>query len=262
MCTFLCEQTGANAQVCTVVAVLKCLRQAPRLPRLEWGAITRRCMRFEGQVAESLGQNLDLNKGALREECLHFAFAHAKQSEALSTLLDELFDLSRFQMLEPTLQSCMLTHLSDLIELFSGSRLEKLFDDVAKYSCTIISNQSYNSEQQISLRIACWRGLCQCLDEASLDSQKCISHMQKCMEVLFTLLPDIQLSNVTQTGGSVLVKEWFEAARCLGKAPRDWLLELLQVCILRQDKLCYRGSMSFFPSFLHKLFFGSWTGQY
>lgn len=204
------SEAGTVPHVCTVASTLRCLSRAPRLPNLDWGAIVRRCMKFEGQITELSA----LNKGTLREECLVFALAHATQFDSLLTFLDELSDLSRFSTLEPSLQSRLLSHLADLVKLFSASRLEKLLDDVADY---------LSSKLQSSLRISCWKGLSQCLDGASLDSLDYIKNAEKCMEVLFSLLPTPQSDNRLNS------EEWSEAVSCLAKARQSWLLHFLQL---------------------------------
>ncbi|KAI8533657.1 hypothetical protein RHMOL_Rhmol10G0026200 [Rhododendron molle] len=105
--------TGTFSHVNTVATVIRCLSQAPRLPALDWGAIVRRCMKYEGQVAELSSPNLAPKRGILREECLQLSLAHAKQLNPLLSFLDELSDLSRFRTLEINLQSWFLSHLAD-----------------------------------------------------------------------------------------------------------------------------------------------------
>ncbi|KAK3032084.1 hypothetical protein RJ639_036298 [Escallonia herrerae] len=223
-------ETGSIAHVNTVTTALRCLSHAPRLPLLDWGAIIRRCMRYEVQVAELLPPDSTFTKGVLRAECLQFSINHADKFEPLLAFLDELSDLPRFRTLELNLQSSMLFHLADLMEIFSGSRLEKLFDDVTNFTYALVSSdQTYNSEEKSSLRVSCWKGLCMCLDEASLNSQEYISNVEKCMEALFSTLPDLSSEAILEVDQGYVMEEWSEAVRCLGKARQDWLLVLLQV---------------------------------
>lgn len=140
-----------------------------------------------------------------------------------------LSDLSRFETLELNLQAFLLFHLADLIKLFSDSRLEKLFDDVADYFSSFTSYQAYNPDQKSFLRISCWKGLYQCLEEASLESLEYTSNMEKCMEALFTLLPAPQSVANIGVNQKDFVQEWSKAVRCLGKARQGWLLDFLQV---------------------------------
>ncbi|XP_068334570.1 protein RST1 [Pyrus communis] len=219
---------GNAPHVCTVATVIRCLSQAPRLPTLDWGAIIRRCMRYEAQVAELFPIDLSLEKGSLREECVKFSLVHANKFDPLLSFLDELSDLPRFRTLELKLQSCLLDHLVDLIKVFSGSRLEKVFDDVCSYFSSVTSYQSYDTNETSLLRISCWKGIYRCLDEASLDSLEYISHIEKCMEVLFSLMPMTQLADTVGVGQWHSV-EWLEAVRCFGKARKSWLLKFLQV---------------------------------
>lgn len=199
------------------------------MPALDWGAIIRRCMRYEAQIDGWLLHDPDYKKGSLREESLLFSLAHADQHDSLQSFLDELSDLPRFGTLELNLQSCVLVHLADLIKLFSGSRLDKLFDDVAIYfSLSTSPFQGYSPDQKSLLRVSCWKGLYQCLDEASLDSLEYISHIEKCVEVLFCSLYALQ-SDIIGVEQLSSMEEWFEAVKCLGKVRRDWLLDLLEV---------------------------------
>lgn len=224
-------ETGTNPHVNTVATSLRCLSHAPRLPQLEWGAIIRRCMRYEDQAAEILREDSSLRKGILREESLAFSLAHANQFDPLLTFLDELSDLSRFRILEMNLQSCILLHLPDLVKIFSRSRLEKLFNDVASFiQSSVSSDQPYNQEQKSLLRTSCWKGVCMCLDETSISSQEYIYNIENCMEVLFSLLPEVSSTDFSLGASHTYsMEEWSEAVKCLGKARVDWLLDLLQI---------------------------------
>ncbi|XP_043808563.1 protein RST1 isoform X3 [Manihot esculenta] len=219
---------GKSPRVGTVSVVLRCLSGAPRLPTMDWGSIIRRCMRYEAQLSELLPPDSALEKRSLREESLLFSIAHANQFDPLLTFLDELSEVSRFRTLELNLQSCLLVHLADLTKVFSSSRLEKLFDDITEFFSSDSSPKMYNSNQTRSLRISFWRGLCQCLDEASLSSLEYMPNVEKCMEVLFSMLP---VSESSAVGSHMLnpVQEWREAVKCLAKARVNWLLDFLQV---------------------------------
>ncbi|KAJ6754281.1 FOCADHESIN FAMILY MEMBER [Salix purpurea] len=220
---------GAVAHVGTVVTVLRCLSRAPRLPTVDWGLIIRRCMSYEAQVSEVLSPDSAFKRGALREECVQFSIAHANQFDPLLTFLDELSDLTRFRTLELNLQSCLLFHLAGLIKVFSGSRIEKLFDDIAEYFCSEFLCQGYSPDQESSLRISCWVGLYQCLEEAALSSVEYISNLEKCIEVLFHLLPASESANFTGVDLPNTAEEWRVAVQCLAKAQGDWLLDFLLV---------------------------------
>lgn len=198
---------------------------------MDWGSIIRRCMRYEAQLSEWLPPDSALEKRSLREESLLFSIAHANQFDPLLTFLDELSEVSRFRTLELNLQSCLLVHLADLTKVFSSSRLEKLFDDITEFFSSDSSPKMYNSNQTRSLRISFWRGLCQCLDEASLSSLEYMPNVEKCMEVLFSML---NVSESSAVGSHMLnpVQEWREAVKCLAKARVNWLLDFLQVNML------------------------------
>ncbi|KAL1356400.1 hypothetical protein HN51_008419 [Arachis hypogaea] len=216
---------GTIVHVVTVVAVLRCLSRAPRLPSLDWGAIIRRCMRYEAKVVELLQADSAFEMGTLREQCVQFALAHANQFDSLLTFLDELSDFSRFRTLEINLQSCLLIHLADFVKVFSSSRLEKLFGDVNNHLSSFTSCENSGS----LLRISCWKGLYECLDEVSVGTSDHICLVERCMEVLFTLLPLMQSSGGTVSGNVSSAEEWAEAVSCLGRAPQSWLLDFLKV---------------------------------
>ncbi|KAK4282352.1 hypothetical protein QN277_013739 [Acacia crassicarpa] len=225
--TDLKKEAGTIVHVSTVVTVLRCLSKAPRLPSFEWGAIIRRCMRYEAQVAELLPADSSYKQGTLREECVQFALAHANQFDSLLTFLDELSEFSRFRTLELHLQSHLLIQLVDLVRAYSSSRLEKLFNDL----CNLFSATSYQDSdiyQNSLLYTSCWKGLYRCLDEVSLDALD-ISQVQRCMEVLFSLLPVLNSSGSIVSKHEKIIEEWSEAVRCLGKAPQSWLLDFLKV---------------------------------
>ncbi|XP_038703770.1 protein RST1 isoform X2 [Tripterygium wilfordii] len=222
------SEANAVALMDTVFAVLRCLSQAPRLPTMEWGSIIRRCMKYEAQIIMLLPAD-SIKQGVIREECLKFSIAHANQFDSLLNFLDELSDLSRFKTLQPNLQSCLLFHLAALTKMFSDSRLEKLFVDVASYFASDGSYEIHDLDKKMMLRLSCWRGLRQCLDEASLDSLSYISNIEKCMQVLFSSLPAPQSPGLIVVDKVKSSEEWFEAIRCLAKARHSWLSDFLQV---------------------------------
>ncbi|XP_038904942.1 protein RST1 isoform X2 [Benincasa hispida] len=233
LCNWLMQlnlsETGRATRTETLVTTLRCLSQAPRLPSLEWGAIIRRCMRYEDQVAEFLPPSSALRKGILREECLKFSLAHANKFDQLLIFLDELSDISRFRTLGLNLQAWLLTHLAGLMKVFSNSRVEKLFDDMKIYLSSFYSDQLlYNYEKHL-LCISCWKGLYQCLEEANLNSLECISHIEDFMVALFTILPTSSSSTNREVDEVNSSKEWSEAIRCLSKARQTWLMNFLQV---------------------------------
>ncbi|KAJ0962529.1 hypothetical protein J5N97_027651 [Dioscorea zingiberensis] len=212
-------------QISTIITVLRCLSKAPRLPAMDWGAIMRSCMRSETQFSAK-PQMSQIPKG-LREECIHFSIAHANDVSPLLHFLDELIDLPRFKTLELNLQHALLHHLSDLLHIFSGSRMEKLFEDMIEYFSSSSSNSIHELDGKSLLRVSFWNGLCQCLIEASTESIH-LSKIEDCMEGLFYLLPVLTTEDISGRTWSG-AKEWSEAIQCLAKARKDWLMGLLQV---------------------------------
>lgn len=216
------------SDIFTVSTVLRCLSQAPRLPSLDWGAIVRRYMLYEDQVAK-LSPTFDFKRGIIRDECLQLSIAHAIQFSPLLSFLDELTNLPRFRMLELNLQSWVFSHLSDLTKVFSGSRLEKLFDDITEFLISLLNTKVINLEDKSSLRISCWKGIFHCLEGTSTDGQEYFSKMEKCMETLFSSLPPVLHSTGLTRLQQVQSEEWSAGIKCLGKAKQGWLLDLLQV---------------------------------
>lgn len=217
-------QIGSISQVNTVRSALRCLTNSSGLPEFDWGIIIRRCMRYEDQVARFLTKDSSIKKGALREDCLFFSLHFGNQYDSLLSLLDELSEFSRFKLLELNLQSFICLHLADLVRLFSDSRNAKLFDDLSTFFSCLVSSDSHTPEGRSLLCVSCWKGLHLCLDTFSLEVLDYASNMEKCMEVLFHLLP----RNDAYQGISL---EWSEAVRCLGKARQSWLSDFLQVLV-------------------------------
>ncbi|XP_021714908.1 protein RST1-like isoform X2 [Chenopodium quinoa] len=212
----------------TVAAVLRCLSSAPRLPKLDWGAVIRRCMKYEAHISEFLPQDTSSVKSSLRKECVLFSLAHANKIDPLLSFLDELTSLFRFRTLDLITQSCLLFHLLNLTRIFSSSRTKMLLEDISEFLSSLFSSyRNYNVKQKRFLLLACWKGLSNCFDEDSLDTSEYLSGMEKCMEILFASLP------AQPTAFSELelmpTLEWNEAIVCLGKARKAWLLDLLQV---------------------------------
>ncbi|KAH0923800.1 hypothetical protein HID58_023818 [Brassica napus] len=232
----------SSLNIGALASALRCLSHAPRLPNLDWGATIRRLMRQETQL--DVSQSGDVPKDtSLREECLKFSLAHASEFDELLTFLDELSELSRFKALEQSLQSSLLCHLGDLMRMFSGSRMDKLFEDISCFVTSLSSDQVYSCDQKSSLRVSCWKGLSQCLEGTSFESSEYITKIENCIELLFSVLPVASQSpNVDQMGS---VKEWSEAVRCLQQSHKDWLYKFLQVSSLEpgRGKTDFEGNL-------------------
>lgn len=206
----------------TVAAVLRCLSSAPRLPQLDWGAVVRRCMKYEDHIAKFLPLYSSYEKRSLLKESLVFSLAHANKSDQLLSLLDELTSLSRFRTLDLVAQSCILFYLSDLTRIFSSSRTQILLEDISEFLSSPVSfYEKYDARQKRFFQLSCWKGLSKCISIASLDTPEYLSGIEKCMEILFALLPAQQKW--------MPCLEWKESMLCLGRARRAWLLNLLQV---------------------------------
>ncbi|KAL8110066.1 protein RST1 isoform X1 [Apium graveolens] len=222
--------TGTAPHVNTVATALRCLTSAPRLPLLDWGAIIRRCVRYNPEDHVLLpSDSASLGRGFLQEECLLFSLAHAKEFDSLLNFLDELCDLPRFRTLKLNMQSCVLSHLADMIKVFSGSRIEKLFDDVAEFVKQLVpSDQLYNLKQKSLLRISFWKGLSLCLNGSTTDEKGYVSYVENCMKVLFSSTSSSSYSATSACHGHLL-DEWTVAIRCLAQARKAWLVDFLKV---------------------------------
>lgn len=212
----------------TVATVMRCLSKSPRLPSLGWGPLVRRLMKYEDQVPFTSNIPQKVQCGVLREECIKFSIAHANSVGSLLVFLDELVEISRFKTLALNLQCSLLSHIGSLSRIFSESRLDKLFADLFVY-ITSSSYEGYNLDATSLLRTSFWKGLYECLLLPSSESKPYISRIEKCMEVLFHLLPgvpcDFSQEGVTETTET----EWVDAVKCLGKARYRWLTDILKV---------------------------------
>ncbi|KAK9113672.1 hypothetical protein Syun_020469 [Stephania yunnanensis] len=210
--------------VYNIATVLRCLSRAPRLPSSEWGAIIRRCMRFEHQNS---------GKGVVRKECIKFALIHANHINPLLLFLDELYEFSRFRTLELSIQKLLLSHLGDLIKVFSTSRLVKLCDDMVEYlSSPGSSYHMYNNDQKGLLRLSFWKGLChslESLDVVSSEFPEYMENIEKCMMLLFSLLPAYHFDSSLKLDQGNLTDEWSAAVVCIGKARKNWISVFLEV---------------------------------
>lgn len=232
---FFFNQTGTAPHVNTVATALRCLTSAPRLPLLDWGAIIRRCVRYNPEDHVLLpSDTASSGRGFLREECLLFSLAHGTEFDSLLNFLDELSDLSRFRTLKLNMQSCVLSHLADMSKVFSGSRIEKLFDDVANFVKQLVpSDQLYNIEQKSLLRISCWKGLSLCLNRTTTDGEGYVSYVENSMKVLFcSTSSSLYSATSAVVGQDHLLEEWTVAIRCLAQARQAWLIDFLKVCII------------------------------
>lgn len=168
----------------------------------------------------------------LREECICFSLTHANDVRSLLVFVDELTDLSRFRTLELNLQCTLLHHLPDLLKIFSGSKLDKLSEElVAYFSSSGGLYWNYDLDQRTLLRVSFWKGLHQCLDGKFKESLY-TSNIEKCMECLFGILPVLIYDAKPEAWVAVVMEEWSEAIKCLSKASQGWLMDILQVLLI------------------------------
>lgn len=213
----------------TVASVLRCLSSAPRLPNLYWGTVVQRCMKYEAHMTEILPERVSCDKTSLVKECVLFSLAHANKFDSLISLLDELTSLPRFRTIDLITQSCLLFNLVDLSRIFSSSRTQILLEDISEFLVSPNSSyQKYNVRQKRFLRMSCWKGLFKCFNDDSLDTSEYLSGLEKCMEILFALLPAESIDSFSKQECMTYL-EWNESIACLGKTRKVWLSDLLQV---------------------------------
>lgn len=253
MCSWLSNINYDQVHSSSVLAVLRCVSKAPRLPILDWASIIRGFMKNAANFANK-SHKLQ-NVISFREECVYFSLARAKDVKSLLLFLDDLADLSRFRTLDLNLQALLLRRVSDLMNIFSTSRIERLFQDFAHFLSSSASPYFfYGLKQQGLLRISFWKGLYQCLNGAYLESS-CVSEIEKCMECLFRLMPTF-VYNVKSEELWSTCSEWSEGIRCLTKARHGWLMNVLQfsgcstldeiaIRILAKVRLVKNGGLSF-----------------
>uniref|UniRef100_A0A1D1Z387 Uncharacterized protein KIAA1797 n=1 Tax=Anthurium amnicola TaxID=1678845 RepID=A0A1D1Z387_9ARAE len=222
------SEMGTFPSVNTVASVLRCLSQAPRVPTSsDWGAIINRCMKYGTQLS-SKSKMMGQEPKTLREECVHFALTHANCNNSLVLFLDELADGSRFTTLELNLQCSLLCWLPDITRVFSASRMEKLYGDLVGYFSSSKSSYVFcDADRKCLLRISFWKGLHECLVKSS-DKLVCVSEVEKCIELLFSLLP-VFISTDGSVEKEAHFQELTEAVNCLSEVPQIWLTSLLQV---------------------------------
>ncbi|PKA49872.1 hypothetical protein AXF42_Ash004414 [Apostasia shenzhenica] len=227
MCLWLTNINYYQVHPNTIVAIIGCLSKAPRLPALDWASVVRGCMYNAAQQTKK-SQKQQQAANLLREECIYFSLTRAKDFRSLLLFLDELADLSRFRTLEINLQCLLLSHVFELQKIFSGLRMVRLFEDLIH--CFSSSGSAYfvcDPDQNVSLRVSLWKGLYQCLNEGHAQLS-CVSKIENCLECLFCLLPVFVYDAKSESSLSIS-SEWSEAIRCLDKARRDWLMDILQV---------------------------------
>ncbi|XP_057515701.1 protein RST1 isoform X2 [Amaranthus tricolor] len=217
------------SDVNTVASVLRCLSSAPRLPNLYWGTVVQRCMKYEAHITEILPERVSCDKTSLVKECVLFSLAHANKFDSLISLLDELTGLPRFRTIDLVTQSCLLFNLVDLSRIFSSSRTQILLEDISEFLVSPNSSyQKYNTRQKRFLRMSCWKGLFKCFNDDSLDTSEYLSGLEKCMEILFALLPAESIDSFSKQECMTYL-EWNESIACMGKTRKVWLSDLLQI---------------------------------
>ncbi|XP_042456938.1 protein RST1-like [Zingiber officinale] len=225
------KEEGEVVDANTIASVLRCLCKAPRLPALDWGVFIRRCMQYDLNMTSEMQMPHAIQ--CLRIECLNLSLAHASHVSPFLHLVDELSDSSRFGRLELNLQTFLLEHVSNICKIFSSQRLEKLFSDLAEYFSS--SSSSYltcKPEEKKLLRVSFWKGLHQCLVEAPKEFI-IQANAEKCMVCLFHLLPTLIYDGLSKEY-TESKEEWSVATSCFSEAPKEWLVDMLQVPVLHQ----------------------------
>ncbi|KAI3500906.1 hypothetical protein L1887_36735 [Cichorium endivia] len=127
-------------------------------------------------------------------------------------------------MIEMNLQLRILYH--KYINIFLGSRFEKLIDDVTNFvQSPFSSDQSYNLEQKRLLRKSFRKGIHMCFEESYLDSVKLMVDFDNRMDVLFSLFPECS-QLMSSDKRAYEQDEWSMVVKCLGKAWRGLVVTM------------------------------------
>ncbi|KAL3702297.1 hypothetical protein R1sor_020319 [Riccia sorocarpa] len=256
MCSKLIDHDSSAASTSllpqTIISLFRCLEKAPRLPALDWGGLVRRFFRYvhasakrTDQITEDNGpreSGMSRTAGEIRQQCLLFSIAHAKQIPALSIFLDELCELARLGTLEAPLRNLLMTKLAQLQHIFSRLRLKQLLSDVQEYARnssglggSLLEDFVEDETLRISFRVNVWKGLTSFFQESSFDQSdhavEVVSWLEECMTVLISLLPSSPWSEppASSEAAQLSSQEWSAAIACLQKTRRSWLLEAFEV---------------------------------
>ncbi|KAH9602275.1 hypothetical protein KSS87_015436 [Heliosperma pusillum] len=225
--SWLMQLDFTKVHVNTVAAVLRCLADAPRLPEFDWGAVIRRCIKYESHVA-GLPRGSSRDNKSLLEECLQFSVAHANKFDSLLNLLDDLTCLSRFRTLDIVMQSCLVFHLPDLMRIFSSSRNQMLLEDMHEFLSSPIYSDQQNTRQKRFLQLAFWKALAKCVNKPSEDTSEYLCGMEKCVDILFKLLPASPRATSPKKELMPCLL-WHESMACLSNTRQACLMSLLQL---------------------------------
>ncbi|KAI5062948.1 hypothetical protein GOP47_0021495 [Adiantum capillus-veneris] len=222
----------------TVASVLRCLKQVPQLPNLDWGTLLRQILHALGSSKKcgiTEGQNIAM-QDAMCRECVLFSLAHAHNLSVLQAFLDELCDFPRLISIRTSMTSVLMLHMRNLSSIFSRSRMEMFFFDCVEVACR--ASDSWCSESLFSadacwdLRISFWKGFKSLLlhskDGAipSIDKNKLLLGAEKCYCLLNIPLKETE-SELHK------IEEWSEALDCLALASDEWIVRVTEFDVER-----------------------------
>ncbi|KAH7423086.1 hypothetical protein KP509_12G038700 [Ceratopteris richardii] len=218
----------------SLASVLRCLRQAPKLPNLEWGAILRKLFHDITSTKEYPSPEFKNFKvqDDLFSECMLFSLAHAQSFSGLQTCLDELCDLALLLSLRTSMASILMVHMNKLSYIFSKSRLERfVFECVEATWRRSQSNHSQNlssGDDVECLKVNLWKGLKSLLSlpkddlRVGVDKNKLLVAAEKCLSLLE---PPLEKSPRKLDE----IQEWSEALECMVLASDEWIAKLTEI---------------------------------
>lgn len=217
----------------TVASVLRCLKEAPQLPFLDWGTLMRQFLHQMTSSLEFVDKNYQyvVMQDELCKECILFTLAHARRLPNLQTFLNELCDLSRLISMRTSVSSVLILHMAELSSIFSRSQMEKFFLDSVELTCRGCTLQdsecSFSSNASWQLKISFWKGL-KCLilqlskdSEQYMDKDKLFLGAEKCLDLLD--VPSIDSEN-----SNLVFEEWSGALECMLQASKEWIMKVTE----------------------------------
>ncbi|MCO5566913.1 hypothetical protein L7F22_020597 [Adiantum nelumboides] len=222
----------------SVASVLRCLKQAPQLPNLDWRTLLRQLLHIVTSSKEcEIGkcQSVAMQDDVCKE-CVLLSLAHAPKLSVLQAFLDELCDFPRLISIRPSMASVLMLHMTELSSIFSRSRMEKFFFACIEVACRTNESQGseslYSADSWQDLRISFWKGFKSLLLQSKeglipgIDKDKLFSGAEKCLYLL-----DIPLKK--KENKQCKIEEWSEVLKCLVLASDEWIAKITELDVER-----------------------------
>eukprot|EP00250_Pteridium_aquilinum_P007071 c16865_g1_i1 orf=198-5741(-) len=217
----------------TVASVLRCLKEAPMLPYLDWGTLLRQMLHEAASSDECVDKGCQntVMMDQLCKECVLFSLAHAHRLPNLQAFLDELCDLSRLISLRMSVSSILMLHMTELSSIFSRYRMEKFFLDSAEVTCRASKSQGlenlFSAGASWQLKASFWEGLKSLLSHSkegftpTIDKDKLFLGAEKCLLLLETPLKEPENRDHK-------LEEWSAALECMALISEEWVMKVTE----------------------------------